>query len=145
MYIYEKKFCIPAYLCKTNIIKLAFRPHSLVFNFTSSLSPLLFRFCFSVDNMQWKPIFLLLTDSLNISCRSDFWLSCLEMEKLHETLFILFSSLQLSRLSSTHEWLCVTTDNSGKEAATHVQPQLPFLQRQSDEGRANYVRGVGGI
>ena len=37
---------------------------SLVFNFTSSPSPLLFGFCFSVDNMHWKPIFLLLTDSL---------------------------------------------------------------------------------
>lgn len=63
------------------------------------------------------------------------------MEKLHETLFILFSSLQLSRLSSTHELLCVTTYNSRKEAVTHVQPQLSFLQRQSDKGRANYDGG----
>ena len=39
---------------------------------------------------------------------------------------------------------CVTSDNSSKEAVTRVQPQLSFPQRLSDEGRANYRRGVGG-
>lgn len=86
--------------------------------------------------MYWKPFFFWV------------WLSSLPFLSLKDGKaswnFILFSSLQLKRLSSTNESFCVPTYNSGKEGGTYMcnyssLPSETKLGRQS-----NYVRTARG-